>query len=122
QEALEFYRDKLGFEVRTDAPMGKDRWITVGPVDQPDFEIVLMEPKGGMMYDDATAQQLKSLVQKGILGAGVFDTLNCQATYEELSKRGVEFVAPPKDEFYGISAIFKDNSGNWFSLTERKPE
>ncbi|HKV39748.1 MAG TPA: VOC family protein [Blastocatellia bacterium] len=123
QEALEFYRDKLGFEVRTDAPMGEGaRWVTVGPADQPDFEIVLMEPKAGAMWDEATANQLRTLVEKGLLGAGVFDTLNCQATYEELSKRGVEFIAPPKEEFYGIAAIFKDNSGNWFSLTERKPE
>ncbi|HUK89631.1 MAG TPA: VOC family protein [Blastocatellia bacterium] len=122
QEALEFYRDKLGFEVRTDAPMGDDRWVTVGPVDQPELEIVLMEPKCGKMFDEEAANQLRSLVEKGLLGAGVFDTLNCQATYEELKAKGVEFIAPPKEEFYGTAAIFKDNSGNWFSLTERKPE
>jgi catechol 2,3-dioxygenase-like lactoylglutathione lyase family enzyme len=122
QEALEFYRDKLGFEVRTDAPMGGDfRWVTVGPKDQPGFEIVLMEVKAGFMYDEATANNLRELVKKGVLGAGVFDTLNCQATYEELKAKGVEFVAPPEDKFYGIEAIFKDNSGNWFSLSQQKP-
>ena len=122
QEALEFYRDKLGFEVRTDAPMGDDfRWVTVGPKDQLGFEIVLMEVKAGFMYDEAAADNLRELIKKGVLGAGVFDTLNCQATYEELKAKGVEFVAPPEDKFYGIEAIFKDNSGNWFSLSQHKP-
>jgi len=122
QEALEFYRDKLGFEVRTDAEMGPGmRWVTVGPPDQPGFEIVLMEPKAGMMLDEETANQIKALVAKGVLGAGVFETKNCQATYEELQKKGVEFMGPPEDKFYGIEAIFKDNSGNWFSLSQHKP-
>jgi len=122
QEALEFYRDKLGFEVRTDAKMGEDfRWVTVGPRDQPGFEIILMEPKSGMMYDEETAKQIRSLIEKGVLGAGVFGTPNCQATYEELKEKGVEFIAPPEEKFYGTEAIFKDNSGNWFSLTTPKP-
>ena len=121
QEALEFYRDKLGFEVRTDAPFGEGfRWVTVSPKDQPDFEIVLMEPKGGFMFDQAAADQLRALIAKGILGAGVFNTDDCQATYEELKSRGVEFISPPEDKFYGIEAIFKDNSGNWFSLSQPK--
>ena len=120
--SLEFYRDKLGFEVRTDAPMGDDcRWITVGPKDQPGFEIALMEPRAGFMFDEATANQLRELVQKGVLGAGVFDTLNCQATYEDWKAKGVEFIAPPEEKFYGTEAIFKDNSGNWFSLSQHKP-
>ena len=121
QEALEFYRDKLGFEVRTDAAFGEGfRWVTVSPKDQPDLEIVLMEPKGGFMFDQATADQLRALIAKGILGAGVFNTEDCQATYEELKSRGVEFISPPEDKFYGIEAIFKDNSGNWFSLSQPK--
>jgi len=123
QEALEFYRDKLGFEVRTDAPMGDDfRWVTVGPKDQPGFEIALMEPRAGFMFDEETANTLRDLVKKGVLGAGVFDTLNCQATYEELKAKGVEFIAPPEEKFYGIEAIFKDNSGNWFSLGQHNSD
>jgi len=122
QKALEFYRDKLGFEVRTDATMGAFRWVTVGPKDQPGFEIVLMEPKAGPMLGEETASQIRSLVSKGVLGAGVFDTADCKATYDELKERGVEFMAPPKDEFYGIATVFKDNSGNWFSLTQPKEE
>ena len=119
QTALEFYRDKLGFEVRTDATMdGGYRWLTVGPKDQPDFEIILMEPSPGYMFDEATANQVRELVQRGKLGAGVFDTTDCQATYEELSGKGVEFLSPPSEQPWGIGAVFKDNSGNWFSLSQ----
>lgn len=122
KKALEFYRDKLGFVVRTDATMGGFRWLTVSPKGQPDFEIALMEPTPGFLYDEETANQIRALIEKGALGAGVFDTDDCQATYEELKSRGVEFMQPPAERPYGIEALFKDNSGNWFSLTERKEE
>jgi predicted enzyme related to lactoylglutathione lyase len=118
-EALKFYRDKLGFEIRTDAKVSDEfRWLTVGPKGQPDFEIVLMEPKPGMLMDEETATQLRSIMAKGVLGAGVFNTEDCRATYEELKGRGVEFVSEPAERPYGIEAVFKDNSGNWFSLTQ----
>ncbi|HEX8141661.1 MAG TPA: VOC family protein [Pyrinomonadaceae bacterium] len=121
QKALEFYRDKLGFEVRTDARMeGGFRWLTVGPKSQPDFEIALMEPRAGHIFDEETAAQIRALVEKGALGAGVFDTDDCLATYEELKSKGVEFMSPPSERPYGIEALFKDNSGNWFSLTQHK--
>jgi catechol 2,3-dioxygenase-like lactoylglutathione lyase family enzyme len=119
QAALEFYRDKLGFEVRTDATMdGGYRWLTVGPKDQPDFEIILMEPNPGYILDEAAANQVRDLVQRGKLGGGVFDTVDCKATYEELSAKGVEFLSPPAEQPWGIGAVFKDNSGNWFSLSQ----
>jgi catechol 2,3-dioxygenase-like lactoylglutathione lyase family enzyme len=116
-EALEFYTKKLGFEVRTDARMDAFRWLTVGPKDQPDLEIVLMKP-GGPMIDDDTVAQIRALVAKGALGAGVFRTADCRATYEELKARGVEFMSEPAERPYGIEAVFRDNSGNWFSLTQ----
>jgi len=118
-EALAFYRDKLGFEVRTDAKVSDEfRWLTVSPRDQPDFEIVLMEPKPGMLMDESTAAQLRSLMEKGVLGAGAFDTDDCRATYEELKSKGVQFLSEPAERPYGIEAVFKDNTGNWFSLTQ----
>ena len=118
-DALEFYRDKLGFVVHTDAMVGEDfRWLTMCTKDQPDFEIVLMEPKAGMLMDEATATQLRSLIEKAVLGAGVFNTDDCRATYEELKAKGVEFLSEPAERHYGIEAVFKDNSGNWFSLTQ----
>jgi catechol 2,3-dioxygenase-like lactoylglutathione lyase family enzyme len=118
-EALEFYRDKLGFRVHTDAMVGDDfRWLTMCTNDQPDFEIVLLEPKPGMMMDEETTKQLRAVMQKGVLGAGVFNTDDCHATYEDLKAKGVVFLSPPSERPYGIEAVFKDNSGNWFSLTQ----
>ena len=118
-EALEFYRDKLGFRVHTDAMVGEDfRWLTMCTNDQPDFEIILLEPKPGMMMDDATSQQLRALIGKGVLGAGVFNTDDCRGTYQELKAKGVQFISEPAERPYGIEAVFKDNSGNWFSLTQ----
>ena len=119
EEALSFYRDKLGFQVHTDAMVGEDfRWLTLNTKDQPDFEIVLMEPKPGMLMDEATSTQLREIMAKGVLGAGVFNTDDCRATYEDLKSKGVQFVSEPAERPYGIEAVFKDNSGNWFSLTQ----
>ena len=118
-EALEFYRDKLGFRIHTDAMINDDfRWLTMCTNDQPDFEIVLMEPKPGMLMDEATSQNLRAIMAKGVLGAGVFNTDDCRGTYEEMKAKGVQFVSEPAERPYGIEAVFKDNSGNWFSLTQ----
>jgi len=122
-QALEFYRDKLGFKVINDVAMdGGFRWVTVAPKNQSDFEIVLMDTKPGFMFEEEAANQLRALIANGKLGAGVFNTPNCQATYEELSAKGVEFLSPPAERPYGIEAIFRDNSGNWFSLTQHKED
>jgi catechol 2,3-dioxygenase-like lactoylglutathione lyase family enzyme len=122
-EALEFYRDKLGFKVHTDAMVGEDfRWLTMCTHDAPDFEIILMEPKPGMLMDEETSNQLKSIMAKGILGAGVFNTDDCKATFEEMKAKGVEFVSEPAERPYGVEAVFRDNSGNWFSLTQPNEE
>ncbi|MBL4685686.1 MAG: VOC family protein [Nannocystaceae bacterium] len=116
--ALEFYTKKLEFEVRMDAKMAGFRWLTVGPKDQKDVEIVLMSITGGPLRDEETIAQMKALLAKGALGAGVFRTADCKATYETLKARGVEFTSEPKEQPYGVEAVFKDNSGNWFSLTQ----
>ena len=122
-EALEFYRDTLGFEVRTDLPMteeGSIRWLTLSPKGQPDLEIILAPITAGPMFDAETAEQMKRMVRSGAFGIGVFETDDIHGDHERLSKQGVEFVSPPKEQFYGTEAIVKDNSGNWFSLTQRK--
>lgn len=121
-EALEFYRDKLGFEVRTDLPMndeGSVRWLTVSPKGQPDLEIVLMPITPGPVFDAEKAERMRDLVRGGGLGIGVFETDDIHGDHERLSRQGVEFVSPPKEQFYGTEAIVKDSSGNWFSLTQR---
>jgi catechol 2,3-dioxygenase-like lactoylglutathione lyase family enzyme len=118
-EALEFYRDKLGFRVHTDAKINEDfRWLTMCTDDDPDFEIILMEPKPGMLMDEEATKQIRALMQKGVLGAGVFVADDCRKTYEELKAKGVQFISEPAQRPYGVEAVFKDNSGNWFSLTQ----
>ncbi|MGA7719833.1 MAG: VOC family protein [Ignavibacteriaceae bacterium] len=119
EEAKKFYTEKLGFVVKMDQKMDNGfRWLTVSPVEQPDLEIILMGIAPGPMMDEKSSLQLKELVKSGKLGAGAFMTGNCQKTYEELKTKGVEFFYPPKQQFYGIETLFKDNSGNWFSLTQ----
>jgi len=121
QEALEFYRDKLGFEIDTDEKLGPDfRWLTMKIKTQPGFEIILMEPKPGMMLDEASAAQLRSLIDKGVLGGGVFEADDIYKTYEQLKASGVTFQGPPSVQSWGTATVMKDNSGNWFSLGQDK--
>lgn len=118
--ALDFYVNKLGFKVHTDAPMGLGmRWLTVCPPEQPTLEISLMSIDEGMMFTKESAKQMRELVSKGTFGFGVFECNDIYATYEELKAKGVEFTKTPKKEFYGIEALFKDDSGNWFSLGQK---
>ncbi|HEY3107484.1 MAG TPA: VOC family protein [Chloroflexota bacterium] len=116
--AKAFYTEKLGFEVRADATMDGFRWLTVGPKDQPELEIILAEPKPPMFQPEA-GEQLRALIAKGAIGAGAMDTPDCRAAYAELKARGVTFVQEPAERPYGIEAVFRDDSGNWFSLTQR---
>jgi catechol 2,3-dioxygenase-like lactoylglutathione lyase family enzyme len=120
ESAFDFYVNKLGFKVHTDAPMGEGlRWLTVTSPEQPDLEITLIPVKEGMMFNKESAATMKDLVQKGTFGFGVFECKDIYATYEELKAKGVEFIKEPKKEFYGIEALFKDDSGNWFSLGQK---
>ncbi|HTE50851.1 MAG TPA: VOC family protein [Kofleriaceae bacterium] len=120
ERAHAFYTEKLGFEVRTDATMGDFRWLTVSPRGQSDFELALMHLRPSPMMDEATCATLRALVEKGAFGGGVLETADCQKTYEELVARGVEFAQPPTERPYGIEALLKDDSGNWFSMTQRR--
>lgn len=116
--AYDFYVNKLGFEVRTDATMDNGfRWLTVGPKTQPDLEIVLMKVMGSPMLSEEHAKMIQELVSAGALGAGVFECDDCDATYAELVAKGVEFKSEPTQQFYGKEAIMKDPFGNWFSMT-----
>lgn len=118
--ARDFYVDKLGFEVRDDHTMENGfRWLTVGPKTQPDLNIILMKVDSPMIQPDVAAT-LRSLLERGIMSGGVLNTSDCRQTYEQLRAKGVEFIQSPTDRFYGVEALMKDNSGNWFSLTEPK--
>jgi uncharacterized glyoxalase superfamily protein PhnB len=120
-EALAFYTQKLGMEVRMDVTlgeMGNFRWLTVGPAGQPDVSIVLMAIPGHPLLDADTAEQLRSLVAKGFAGTVFLTTDDCQASYVELRDRGVEFSEQPEDRPYGIDSGFHDPSGNSIRLTQ----
>jgi catechol 2,3-dioxygenase-like lactoylglutathione lyase family enzyme len=120
-EALAFYTNKLGLDVRADVTLpelGGFRWLTVGPPGQPDFAIVLMAIPGPPVMDLETAEQVRTLMAKGFAGTVFLTTEDCQASYEELKARGVEFTEPPEERPYGIDSGFRDPSGNSLRLTE----
>jgi catechol 2,3-dioxygenase-like lactoylglutathione lyase family enzyme len=119
-EAKAFYTEKLGFEVRQDATLeelGGYRWLTVGPVDQPEFNLILERP-GPPVVDPETADQLLALVAKGAVGGGILHTADCRATCKELEARGVELAQQPEERFYGIDASFRDPSGNLWRVVQ----
>ena len=119
--ALAFYTDKVGFEVRADVTlheMGDFRWLTVGPPGQDDFALVLMAIPGPPVLDDKTAESVRDLMAKGAAGTVFLTTDDCQAVYEELSGRGVEYVEVPEERIYGIDSGFRDPSGNAIRVTQ----
>jgi catechol 2,3-dioxygenase-like lactoylglutathione lyase family enzyme len=119
--AYDFYVNKLGFRVHTDAPMGPGmRWLTVTPPEQPALEITLMPVMEGSLFTKERAEQMRELIRQGTFGAGVFQCHDIYATYEELKAKGVVFKKAPTKEFYGIEALFLDDSGNWFSLGQKE--
>ena len=120
-EALAFYTEKLGMEVRADVTLPEIpdfRWLTVGPPGQEDVSIVLMAIPGPPVMDEATAEQVRELMGKGFAGTVFLTTDDCQASYEELSSRGVEFTEAPEERPYGIDSGFRDPSGNSLRLTQ----
>src|SRR4051812_23780591 len=120
-EALAFWTQKVGMEVRSDVTlpeMGDFRWLTVGPVGQPDFAITLMAIPGPPVMDAETAEQVKDLMSKGFAGTVFLTTDDAHASYEELKGRGVEFTEAPEERPYGIDAGLRDPSGNALRLTQ----
>ena len=124
EEALAFWTDKVGFEVREDvtiAEMGNFRWLSVGPRGQDDMAIVLMAVPGPPVMDDATRAQVLELTAKGFATAVFLTTDDAIKAYEELSSRGVEFTEKPTVQPYGIDCGFRDPSGNSVRLAQRTP-
>jgi predicted enzyme related to lactoylglutathione lyase len=120
-EALAFYTEKLGMELREDVTipeLGNFRWLSVGVPGQ-DVSITLMEIPGPPVFDEATRDQIRALMAKGASGGLFFGTDDAQATYEQLKGRGVEFTQEPTEQPYGIDAGFRDSSGNHFRLAQQ---
>jgi catechol 2,3-dioxygenase-like lactoylglutathione lyase family enzyme len=122
-EALAFYTQKLGMELRDDITlpeMGNFRWLTVGPVGQPDVALVLMTVPGPPVFDAETSEQLKALVAKGAAGGLFFVTDDINSEFQELKSRGVEFVQEPMEQPYGVDAGFRDISGNQMRVMQQQ--
>ncbi len=120
EEALEFYTRTLGWEVRADVSVEEwsFRWLVVGPSGQDGIGLVLMPVPQPPMLDASTSAQLADLVAKGAGGTLFLETDDCQAAYDDLRARGVEFNDPPTEQPYGIDTSFRDPSGNNIRLTQ----
>ncbi len=119
EKAFDFYVNKLGFKVHTDATMPDGmRWLTVVAPGDPNHEINLMLPST-VMSEEFSKEMIK-LLEAGKMGAGVFQTDDCWATYRDLVAKGVEFRGEPQDQFYGVEALMSDGCGNWFSVSQPK--
>jgi catechol 2,3-dioxygenase-like lactoylglutathione lyase family enzyme len=120
-DALAFYTERVGMEVREDVTLpelGGFRWLTVGPPGQPDVALALIAVPGPPVFEEDTAAKLKELLGKGVLGSVFLSTDDCQAKYEELKGRDVEFTEEPAQRPYGIDAAFRDPSGNQVRLIQ----
>ncbi len=124
-EALAFYTEKLGWELRADVTLpefGNYRWLTVGPPNQPDVSLLLNAIPGPPVIDETTSEQIRSVMAKGWGGNVLLTTDDVEASYDELRARGVEFTEAPEERPYGIDSAFRDPSGNQFRLTQvREP-
>ena len=118
-EALAFYTEKLGLELREDVTvpeLGNFRWLSVGVPGQPDVSITLMAVPGPPVFDEDTRAQIHALLAKGASGGLFFAAEDVQSSYEEMKSRGVEFTQEPTQQPYGLDAGFRDSSGNHFRM------
>ena len=121
-EALEFYTEQLGMELREDVTvpeMGNFRWLSVGVPGQDDVSITLMAIPGPPVFEEETRQKIQDLLARGASGGLFFRTDDAQKAYEELKSRGVEFTQEPTEQPYGIDAGFRDPSGNHFRMAQQ---
>jgi catechol 2,3-dioxygenase-like lactoylglutathione lyase family enzyme len=120
-EALTFFTEKLGMELREDVTvpeMGNFRWLSVGVPGQEDVAITLMAVPGPPVFDEETREKIHALLSTGASGGLFFATDDVQSTYEELKSRGVEFSQEPTEQPYGVDAGFRDPSGNSFRMAQ----
>ena len=118
-EALQFYVEKLGFVVHTDVRNGDYRWLTIQHPDQPDFQLGLFRPQAPTV-NDASAKALLEMVVKGAMPPLVLVVDDCQAAYEVMQTRGVEFTQPPMTRYGSVDASFRDPSGNGWKMVQAR--
>jgi len=118
-EAIEFYVEKLGFRVHTDAKNGDYRWLTVQHPDQPSLQLGLFKPQAPEL-DASTAQSVREIVAKGAMPPLVLTVTDCRAAYEQMQAKGVEFTQEPIDRYGAVDASFRDPSGNGWKMIEAR--
>jgi catechol 2,3-dioxygenase-like lactoylglutathione lyase family enzyme len=116
-EAVEFYVEKLGFSIHTDARNGDYRWLTVQHPEQPSFQLGLFKPQAPTL-DAATAQAVQEIVAKGAMPPLVLVVDDCREAFSRLAARGVEFTQEPTDRYGAVDASFRDPSGNGWKMIE----
>ena len=118
--AKKFYTGQLGFTLTNDIELENGmRWLTVRPPGSENQELLLLDPMHSML-DEESAQQVRALIAKGALSPGVMATSDCKGDHAMLAGRGVEFIQEPAERPYGIEALLRDDSGNWFSFCQHK--
>ncbi len=118
--ALEFYRDALGLELRSDVSSEGFRWVTLSPPDQPDVEVVLVEPHAGRLEEDGDA--LLTLLKRGSLNGLIFRTDDLEKSFENVRAAGAEVLQEPKARPWGVTdCAFRDPSGTMIRLTQATP-
>ncbi|MFF5172383.1 VOC family protein [Micromonospora sp. NPDC000089] len=116
-EALPFYRDALGLEVRNDVASGGHRWVTLGTPAQPGLEIVISDPHAGRSPADGDA--LQELLTKGVLPMIVFRTDDLDTVFEKVRASGAEVLQEPMDQPWGPrDCAFRDPSGNLVRISQ----
>ncbi|MBV8961294.1 MAG: VOC family protein [Actinobacteria bacterium] len=119
--SLAFYRDLLGFEVRLDVGQGTMRWLTVGPADQPDTNIVLAPPAVDPGITEDERQTVLEMMAKGTYGILLLATKDLDGTFEKLQASDAEVVQEPIEQPYGVrDCAVRDPAGNMIRIQERR--
>lgn len=117
--ALAFYRDTLGFEVRNDVGYGGKRWITVGPIGQPQTSIVLYPPEASPGVTDDERRTIAEMMAKGTFGIILLASKNLNATFEQLQAKQADIVQEPTDQPYGVrDCAVRDPAGNMIRIQQ----
>ncbi|MGF1427208.1 VOC family protein [Kitasatospora sp. LaBMicrA B282] len=118
--SLHFYRDVLGFEVRSDVGQGRMRWITVGPAGQPDTCILLAPAAADPGVTEEERRTIAEMMAKGTYGWILLATRDLDGTFEKVVQADdVEVVQEPTDQPYGVrDCAFRDPAGNMVRIQE----
>ena len=113
EASLAFYRDALGFEVRLDVGQGQMRWLTLGPVGQPDTNVVLHPPFADPGITEGERTVISEMMAKGTYAILVLASPDVDAAFAAVQAHDVEVVQEPTDQPYGVrDCAFRDPAGN----------